>query len=45
MKEETICLYLKVGTGMQMSYKDSNLVGREDNILHSTPKLVVIRKD
>jgi hypothetical protein len=39
--EETI--YLKVDTGMQMSYKESNFLGREDNFLHSTPKLVVIR--
>jgi hypothetical protein len=43
MKEETI--YLKVDTCMQMSYKESNCFGREDNILHSTPKLVVIRID
>jgi hypothetical protein len=43
MKEETI--YLKVYTGMQMSYKESTLVGREDNFLHSTTKLVVIRID
>jgi hypothetical protein len=43
MKEETI--YLKVDTGMQMSYKEKNCLGREDNFLHSTPKLVVIRID
>jgi hypothetical protein len=41
--EETI--YLKVDTGMQMSHTTKNFLGREDNFLHSTPKLVVIRKD
>jgi len=41
--EETI--YLKVDTGMQTSHTEQNFLGREDNFLHSTPKLVVIRKD
>ncbi len=41
--EETI--YLKVHTGMQMSDEEQNLGDREDNFLHSTPILVVIRID
>jgi hypothetical protein len=43
MKEETI--YLKVDRGTQMSHTEQNFLGREDNFLHSTPKLVVIRRD
>jgi hypothetical protein len=41
--EETI--YLKVDRGMQMSHTEQNFLGREDNFLHSTQKLVVIRID
>jgi hypothetical protein len=37
--------YLKVDRGMQMSHTEQNFLGREDNFLNSTPKLVVIRKD